>query len=516
MNDRTVSAPTIGAGAGEESVLTSRRSLFAMGAAGAAALLTQSASAQEAVSFDPPITGEGLEETPAILSSTWRDPAVKLARRISFGVTLDSAREARTLGFTGLLEQQMNPARLDDTEVETFVRGECPRAFMNWAQLDRMGDSWRSYLALADASIIRALYSKRQLYWRMVEFWSDHFNIYMWKVDPNQVVQMQREAIQRHAMSNFLTILRAVVHSPAMLDYLDNTRSVGENPNVNFARELMELYTIGVNGGQKQADIRNVAAAFTGWQVGERGSVQGLFYFNPEDHLPGDKTVLGTRIPSGNKAEGDQIIALLAAHPNTARFMSRKLIRWFLNHEPTTAMVNAVAQVWTTSRGDIRTVLRAILTQANVVAAPPKFKRPFHLMTSALRSAGAWGIEDFWHIRSWHLGNMGHEPFHWIPPDGYPDKIDYWAPGILPRLKFTMTLANNRVWGVRTDLERMIGLTRDPARVLNILNAACFGSEMPTTDWNSIRTYLTSQPLTPHRIRGAIALALSSPGFQWY
>jgi hypothetical protein len=498
----------------EHNAHTNRRAVLTAGAAAGLMLAASKLQAQEGpevreVLFD-------LNDNVSINSAEWRNPALRLARRITYGPARPVNAQIRALGFAGYLNQQLNPTAIDDTACEQFVRENFPRVFMTYKQTVDLGDGWRVWTDLTEALFYRMAFSKRQLYWRMVEFWMDHFNVQVWKPGPELYQPMLRDVIQRHAMGNFTNLLRGIVHSPAMLVYLDNTEGFGNNPNINFARELLELHTIGVDGGQRGIDIRQLSLILTGWTFWWDGPSKGAFRFEEWRHATGSKTVLGRTFPYSGKPEGDQVIDFLAAHPNTARYVSKKLLRWFLSYEPTTAQVNAVAAEFTRTRGDIKSVLRIILTQANIMAAPPKLKRPLHFMISALRSTEAWSFESWWSLRHEHLDSMGMVPTLWEMPDGYPDKLEFWAPGIIPRLNFAMRMGNNRVWGVRTDIERQIGQTRDPARVLNVIREAFFANEMPVSDANSLWRYLKARPLNSERIRGAIALAIGSHGFQWY
>jgi hypothetical protein len=270
---------------------TSRRGLLAAGAAAltaAAMLAPKSADAQVVVRPPtrrpppPPATGDSL---------------LRLVRRVTNGVTEEELARAKALGYHGYLEYQLKPSAIDDGAVESFVSAKYPELAMDGTGLYALDQNllWRE---LIEATLYRAAFSKRQLYERMVEFWTDHLNIYYPKVNYLKLLD-DRDVVRKHALGTFPDLLRASAHSPAMLEYLDNTRSRGTNSNQNYARELMELHSLGVNGGYTQTDVEQVTKCLTGWTLQGRG----VFRFDPTGHDYTAKTVLGTTIatqPSGS------------------------------------------------------------------------------------------------------------------------------------------------------------------------------------------------------------------------
>ena len=270
------------------------------------------------------------------------------------------------------------------------------------------GGPRRIITELGREQLWRAAYSERQLQEVMVQFWMNHFNVYAGKgVDRWLLTSFEHDAIRPHALGNFSQLLTATAQSPAMLFYLDNWLSVAPNAaagakglrpqaerqglNENYARELMELHTLGVDGGYTQQDVREVARCLTGWTI-DRPRQGGGFIFRPRLHDEGEKIVLGHTIQrSGGAEDGRQVLQILAAHPSTAHYISLKLCRHFVADNPTASVVDHSARTFSKSDGDIRSVLRTILTsrEFNLQAAfRAKFKSPFELVASSLRTLG--------------------------------------------------------------------------------------------------------------------------------
>jgi hypothetical protein len=508
----------------------SRRRFFAMGVSLAAASVAGagSAAAQQTSSKpsaargmvkrllqQPPNTGfDPFGRTATPTQKGWDSALTRLVRRVTNGVTEDELKLAQKLGYNGYLNYHLGHAKIDDGQVQTFVSQNYPLLTQTVDQLYNI-DQRLVIDQLTEGAVYRAAFSKRQLYERMVEFWSDHFNIAFPQVNYLKLVD-DRDVIRRHALGRFPDLLKAAAHSPALLEYLDNTRNRQRTLNENFAREIMELYTLGADGGYTQGDVRELARVFTGWTLAGRGT----FSFEPSSHDFGAKTVLGQVFPAmpssagaAGKGEGDQMLDVLARHPSTAKFIARKLLRWLLQYEPTTAQVTAVATVYTKTQGDITAMVRAVLSPANVAAAAPKFKRPYTYMLSALRGvkptvSKVATISDRW------LRLLGQPMFYWDPPDGYPDEADYWAGGVMQRWNFAVYLTT-------TSGELTMDVTRFTAvntaeGIATAIGKELFGGEMPDRLRGQLMTYLAVQATpTQARVREAVALALSSSTFQW-
>src|SRR5205809_2243726 len=256
---------------------------------------------------------------------------------------------------------------------------------------------------LQRAALLRAIYSERQLYEVMVDFWENHFSIFANKDDDRYLLtSFDRDTIRPFALARFRDLLGASAHSPAMLYYLDNWRSSvprpypakGDKPagvdgglNENYARELMELHTMGVDGGYTQQDVQEVARAFTGWSV-EAPQRSGEFTFRPRMHDDGQKVVLGHKVNEGGMKDGEMVVDILAKHSSTARFISTKLVRRFVSDDPPQSLVNRVADVYKQTGGDVREMLRAIFISrefSSSQAIGAKTKTPFEFAVSAIR-----------------------------------------------------------------------------------------------------------------------------------
>lgn len=447
-------------------------------------------------------------------AASWKSPELRLVRRITLGLNDEEVQRAKRLGYERYLDYQLNYTAIDDSAVEDYVSAHYPTLALEPAALYLL-DSALLRTELIEATLYRSLYSKRQLYQRMVEFWTDHFNIHFNKVDGLKTVD-DREVIRPHALGKFPDLLRASARSPAMLTYLDNVNSRGTNPNENYARELLELHTLGVDGGYTAQDVREVARCFTGWsRVYDRESPdRGKFLFRHSAHDKGEKVVLGHVIPAnGGISDGETVLDILANHPSTARFIATKMARWLLRYDPPKELVERVAHTYTQTGGDIRAMIWKILDRYALIKAPAKYKRPYHLVVSALRATQPT-IASFQSLRA-QLGTLGHVPFNWIPPNGYPDSLSYWAGLILPRWNFATSLFSNQIRDVSVDLTPF----RKPKTVrgvIALINTRFFGGEMPPREKAELTRYLSVDPTSEMRLRDTLALALAFPNFQWY
>ncbi len=337
---------------------------------------------------------------------------------------------------------------------------------------------------IEEAKLLRAVYSERQLEEVLVDFWFNHFNVFAGKgATRNYLNEYEREAIRPYVLGNFRDMLEATAKSPAMLFYLDNWENVapqsprapaspkrGEAPtrtraaspsprpargiNENFARELMELHTLGVDGGYTQADIVNVARALTGWTIRPREGSGTLFAQRLHDDE--EKTVLGHTIKAGGGQDDiEQVLDVLAAHPSTARHIATKLAARFVSDNPPAALVDRAAARFTATRGDLREVVRTIITSPEFFspdAYRAKVKTPLDFVASALRATGA-------EVRSAvplarELREMGMPLYFCQPPTGYDDTASTWvsAGALVSRMNFAVELGKNLVRGVRVPL----------------------------------------------------------------
>ncbi len=379
---------------------------------------------------------------------TERHPIAHLLHRAAYGPRPGQVEEVERMGRDRWLERQLKYRDIDDNALDWRLRrydtlNMIPRDIMSFT-----GDRDEVTMELAQATLVRAIFSERQLYEVMVGFWSNHFSIYHFKDNVTLLKTIDdREVIRRHALGRFGNMLRASAHSPAMLLYLDNTVNEKSHPNENYAREIMELHTLGVDGGYDERDIQEVARCFTGWTITERGE----FTFNEDWHDDGAKVVLGHRIPSGGgKDDADRVLDILIAHPSTAQFVCTKLVRHFVADDPPPEMVATCVQTWSETEGDIKAILRTLFNHPEFDNAPFKFKRPFELLVSMLRASNANYNGDTGLID--RLERMGHRPFAWVTPDGYPDNATIWANGILRHWQLADDALHNRLPGVGVDV----------------------------------------------------------------
>jgi uncharacterized protein (DUF1800 family) len=324
---------------------------------------------------------------------------------------------------------------------------------------------------LQRAKLLRAVYSERQLYEMMVDFWENHFSIFANKDDDRYLLTgYDRETIRPFAVGRFRDLLGATAHSPAMLFYLDNWRSSVPRPyaatktkpagidgglNENYARELMELHTLGVDGGYTQKDVLEVARCFTGWTI-QKPNEQGLFLYRPGLHDDGEKIVLGHRILAGGGiADGERVLDILATHPSTARFIATKLARRFISDEPPQSIIDRAAAVFLKTDGSIRETLRAIVTSPeffSTAAYRAKIRSPFEYVAASMRALNAETDGDRPVLDA--IGRMGQPVFGRITPDGYADRADQWlsSGAMIARLNFASALAANRIKGTKIDV----------------------------------------------------------------
>jgi uncharacterized protein (DUF1800 family) len=495
-----------------------------------------------------------------------------LVNRITFGFTQAELADANALGYDGYLERQLDHLNIpEDPALVARVSALATMSYTGEQLYDTtlVNNSATIVNDLTEATIVRAIYSKRQLFERMVEFWSDHFNIDITQEEGRYLKTLDDRAVRQYALTTFGQLLNASARSPAMAQYLDNELSSNGSINENYAREVMELHTVGAEylysfpQAEVQATIVAVARALTGWgrykgtfndttPGGTGTSLRGTFFYNSGTlrnqvrigtttlsgvaagvHDTGSKT-LGTIfgaavLPAGRSGaagqqDGQDVLDMLAAHPATAAYIARKLCRRFLGEGVSQRTIDSVRDAYLNPGnaqgvGDIKAMLRVMLRPSNVANAFPRFKRPFHLFASAMRAVPTT-ITSTSTLRT-RLTSAGHTQFAWTSPDGYPDTTDYWTGQVLPRWSFCASLATNTsgnatgISGVTVDDVAFFSGATTPAAVMDKLNQALFGGLMPVGDKALIQATLSATPTATQK-RDAIGLALASPMFQWY
>lgn len=487
----------------EASRHTGRRRLL-----GIASGVTAFAAAMKAASAQP-VRVKGDVDPSSLLE--------KLVDRITFGTTPEELALARQLGYNGYLEYHLNHLGINDSAMDTRL-APLTTLTMTYPQLLPQTFTFVRN-ELTEATLLRAVFSKRQLFERMVELWTDHFNIEIATVQYYKTAD-DRDVIRANALGTFPALLNASARSPAMLYYLNNDVSTAANPNENYARELMELHTLGVDG-YTQTDVQQVALCLTGWTIwkgASTGSLQGTFRYNNTNHNQSAKTVLGTPIPAnGGQQDGIAVLNLLVNHPSTARFIALKMCRHFLGYEVAQSIIDQVAATYTATGGDIKAMLRVVLKPEHVAAATPKMKRPFHLFAAALRQTSA-AVTNTSSLRT-RLAEAGHLPFSWLTPDGYPDKLAHWSGNLISRWNFGASLVNGTtgsITGATVDDAAFFAGAVTADDMIARIDDRLFGGRMDADDRARIRQFLLPSPPTVTRRREAIGLAISSPSYQWY
>lgn len=550
-----------------------------------------------------PVRGKSLTEEQKILH---------VLNRLGFGARVGDVEKVKKIGLEKYIEQQLDPASIDDSVAEAKVKGlevfglttsevfaKYPNPGALLRQLEggrtaqgnrpanqqqdqdqmteqqqrerrqKLAEIYRKYdlrpagqllPQIVANRVLRAVYSERQLQEVMVDFWQNHFNVFAGKAAVRWYIpSYERDVLRKYALGNFKDLLTATAQHPAMLFYLDNFESVSPNIampsgnggpmqrlrqivqnggqippqmrqrlkrqlglsdaeidrrvaemrngpqaqqqqrrpqrgiNENYARELMELHTLGVDGGYTQKDIVEVAKAFTGWTIadprgyrrsaarmisgGENGRLarlqriagvpddleSGEFYFNAGWHEKGPKYVLGQKVDEGGIKDGLKVLDILVSQPSTAKFIARKLAVRFVSDNPSQGLVDRVAEAFRKSSGDIKTTLRALFVDKEFFAPEnyrAKIKTPFELAVSSIRAIGANtnGSPAFLAM----LTKLGEVPYGYQAPTGYPDNAEDWVNtgALLERLNFAVAVSSNRIPGTTVDLKKFTAPTR--------------------------------------------------------
>ena len=376
--------------------------------------------------------------------------------------------------------------------------------------------------------LLRDIYTERQLNEVMTDFWLNHFNVYIKKSQdaPYYIASYARDAIRPYALGSFENLLIASATSPAMLNYLDNSTSIGPDSrfatrpfaakknkglNENYARELMELHTVGVNGGYTQTDVTEVAKVFTGWTVGssERNGIPAQPQFDLSKHEPGKKTVLGVIIKENGEKEGLQVLHILATSPATARFISTKLAIRFVSDDPPKPLVDRMTQTFLSTHGDIRKVLLAMVNSPDFFSRSTyraKVKTPLDFVISAVRASDA-DVQSAGALAN-VISELGMPVYGMQTPNGYSMKADPWnsTASLIARLNFALALSANRVVGVYTDWSASLSSkpsdlatssgsqSLDPQTTERTLEARLLHIEVSDRTRSTILTQITSDP----------------------
>ena len=534
-------------------------------------------------------------------SLTEKQRIIHALNRLGFGARAGDVERVKAMGLENYINQQLNPEKIGDTVAENKIhelsvlnmttaelyekypqpgqllrqlqaRGRLPaemtteepkenktqppanplekekyrKVVEEYYRENGLQRPQRIVAELQASRILRAVYSERQLQEVMVDFWTNHFNVFAGKgADRWLLPSYDRDVIRPNALSKFSTLLQATAQSPAMLFYLDNFQSVSPNANrgggrlrpqqpqrqrrginENYARELMELHTLGVDGGYTQKDVQEVARCFTGWTIfqprgggaavnamlGEAGRRNaGTFFFNARVHDDGEKAVLGHKIPAGGGIkDGLMVLDILAHHPSTAKFIATKLVRHFVADNPPPALIDRVAAAFTRNDGDIRDTLKAIFFSKEFNSAEAyraKIKRPFELVVSAIRTLGA-DTNGGPGTHQW-IARMGEPLYGFQTPNGYSDAAESWVNtgGLLERMNFGLALADNRIQGTTVNLSKS---NSEQAKLMDeYLKTILAGEISAATRETLLKQLEPSDPVTK-----VVGLILGTPEFQ--
>ncbi len=504
-----------------------------------------------------------LAASPARL--TERQRALHALNRLGFGPRPGDVDAVMRIGVDRWIDQQLHPERIPDAGVDARLRS-FPTLQMSDRDLvqkyylpivemrrEAKGDEntikemrekipydqrpQRVVEDLVSQRIVRAVDSDRQLNEVMVDFWMNHFNVFVGKgIDRFLLTSYERDTIRPHIWGKFEDLLMATAKSPAMLFYLDNAQSVaapenrpalvapafrrpfaqrpaarGGGLNENYAREIMELHTLGVDGGYTQKDVTELARVFTGWSIARPQEGGTGFMYRRAVHDVQPKTVLGVHFPAGGgMEEGERMIHVLAHQPATAHHIAYQLCQRLVSDDPPKALVDRVAKRFLATDGDLRETVKAVITSPefwdpNVYRA--KVKSPFEYVASAIRAVDAHVDNPLPVART--LQQIGEPLYGAQPPTGYSDKAEAWmnSGALLNRLNFAMSLANNTMLGVNTNVNALVGNV-DAASCVDALGIALTGGNLTEETRRTIKSKGGQQ------VRTIAGLILGSPEFQ--
>jgi uncharacterized protein (DUF1800 family) len=474
--------------------------------------------------------------------------AMHALSRFAFGPRPGDVERVAKMGTAAWLKEQLAPGT--DPVVEAKL-AELPSTKLSTAQLldayppkkkAEPGDGTPAALGreLAAAKLVRAVESSRQLEEVLVDFWFNHFNVderkgaVKWMVGP-----YERDAIRAHVFGTFRELLGATAKHPAMLFYLDNWLSTAQPKkaggkaskkarglNENYARELLELHTLGVDAGYAQNDVREVARAFTGWTI-EKPRVVGTFVFRPALHDHAEKTILGTKLEPSGVNEGDAVLDLLAKNPSTARFVATALARRFVSDDPPQSLIDRVSKAFLDSNGDLRATYEALFYAPETwsdAARKSKVKDPFETVVSAVRAVGGTlslgdaqaknGVAGPVQPLIATLDAMGEPLYRCQPPTGFPERASSWTStgALVTRIRFAIALTDDRFRTIRFD---KTPLSKGEGPIVDRVARALLHEDLAPATRAAIAKELDAMPDDDERkLSRAIALVLGSPDFQ--
>jgi uncharacterized protein (DUF1800 family) len=486
----------------------------------------------------------------ALLALAACEPAKKATTRqvldrIGYGPDAWSLARVAELGsIEAYIEEQLNPQLLDDSALEAEIASRYPVQTMSYGVSRISFDEYGSdpevgpFAPLRDATrakILRSVFSKRQLQQVLVDFWYNHFNVdAVFEEARWGFLTLERDAIRPNVLGKFEDMLLATAKNPGMLDYLDNYLNFKEGfvstylvfnannqssygVNENYAREILELHTLGVDGGYTHADLREVARAFTGWTLAAAywSSASNGFKFLSAGHDTGEKQIMGAlTLPAGRgQVDGTDVIHFLATHPKTAERISRKLCQRFVSETPPETLVQAAKQTFLDTGGDLREVMRTILLSPGFLSARymrTKVKRPLVVVASLARAVGVSDHALFAEHMDSRLQMMGEGLYRAGPPTGYPESSRSWS-GEGPFLQ-RINLANQAANGNSGFSPAFAVTGTTPDEIVEQLRAQYLGAGMEASTRSALVEFAQGLPASA-RIRETAALLLASPDF---
>ncbi len=490
------------------------------------------------------------------------NPYITTLNRVQFGPRPGDFERIKQIGIDNYIDEQLRPEAIDDRALDQRLTDLYPTLSLNIGELmarypqprqippavrafkqfrqgelglreERQQGPIEVVYDLQEATMMRAIFSQRQLFEVVVDFWTNHFNVDIRKNDVRWMKTVDdRDVIRKYGFGKFRDLLLASAQSPAMIEYLDNRVNVKGVANENYAREIMELHSLGVDGGYTQKDVQELARCFTGWTiVPPRAAMFGLmdysqagtFVFNPRQHDDAPKKVLGINIPAGGGVkDAMQVIDALAAHPSTAQYLSTKLVRRFVSDNPPDALVQRTAQTFLQTGGDIRALLGTILHSDEFKNSfAQKIKRPFEFIASAARAVDLQ-LED---TRAFAMGLqlMGHGLFTLTTPDGYPDVGSAWinTNNLLARWNMALLLVSNRVPRGKVDFKTLFSGAQiaTAGDAVDYMTNFFLHRAIPDKDRQKLIDALGANgavaKFDPNRVPDLVAMILASPHFQY-
>jgi uncharacterized protein (DUF1800 family) len=500
-------------------------------------------------------SGSHLGPAPASDRLSDAERVTHVLSRLTFGPRAGDAERVTAMGVDRWIEEQLHPESIPDTALtrvlasipdwrtptpELVAAPRVPASIASTPIATLLKDSAakamlakvRVVLAAGGMNdlffagkIAHAEVGNRQLLEVVTDFWENHFSVYSGKMPSHDAfVIWDRDVIRPHALGRFRDLLGATAHSPAMLYYLDNQLSTRRGLNENYARELMELHTLGVDGGYTQKDVQEVARALTGWTF-NRTVTGSSFVFRSELHDTGAKVVLGHTLAAGRGIEdGEEVLDILARHPSTAKHIAFKLARRLVSDDPPPTLVERAAATFMQTDGDLTAVVRTIVTSPEFfsrTAFRAKVKTPFELVVSARRAMDA--VPDTTPATAQLIARLGQPTFGWLAPDGWPEHGDAWMNSgtMYQRIKFAGDLVEGRVRNTSlTRWHQWETFAAEPleGQIDGVVHSVLGGYVEPATRALMLdvdaKTENKPPSAGPQRLRDVLWIAFASPEFQ--